>query len=624
MPKVQAAALTILGTGVRGGPQAAHTGLLPSPAKASNCHTMEDAYGAPVEVFTLAQAYYMGKQYRRALMLLKRSELVDADVRFRYLAARCLAECHDWEECLAMLGGWENEEADNMDMQDVQTDFDIGQEVSIYAAMCLVRGRAYDALENRTRAIRWYRAALRADPYCYEAFQVLVDNHMLTSEEEAEMRLQQKFPEENSWLELLYRAKCKKYDQQDTIAATLEELERPALPSTSDEAEGPSDAPQAGHGGPKFPATPASRPQEMPAESRMSVDGRRTRSMRSLATPSGPVGNGLASAEGGGADVVMRGPADDAEEAALGPGCGLANNLDVLVCRAEWYYHLGAFRECYQLTSSVLESDPYAMEAFPVHLAAALELRKKNELFLRSHRLVEEYPDRALSWYAVGCYYLCTQQYENARRYFGKATSLDASFAPAWVGFGHAFAFQDESDQAMASYRTATRLFPGLHLPLVGMGMEYQRMNNLHLADLLFLQAHKICPTDPLVCNELGVLAYRNRHYDQAERWLQRALDRVPGRLSAVWEPTIVNLAHTYRKQRRWAEAMEAYEKALGLNPGQPGTYAALGYTYHLQGNSSAAIEHYHKALGLRPEDTFTAEMLTVALQEGCMREDNF
>ena len=42
--------------------------------------------------------------------------------------------------------------------------------------------------------------------------------------------------------------------------------------------------------------------------------------------------------------------------------------------------------------------------------------------------------------------------------------------------------------QAMAAYRTAARLFPGLHLPLVGMGMEYQRMNNLHLAEQMFGQ----------------------------------------------------------------------------------------------------------------------------------------
>lgn len=98
------------------------------------------------------------------------------------------------------------------------------------------------------------------------------------------------------------------------------------------------------------------------------------------------------------------------------------------------------------------------------------------------------------------------------------------------------------------------------------------------------------------------------------ERWLLQALKRVPARMPAnvnflcppcmagtlkqrsaltgsgacllgraAWEPTVVNLGHVYRKQRRWAEAIEAFQQALGLCPGQAGTYAALGYTLHLQ-----------------------------------------
>lgn len=43
-------------------------------------------------------------------------------------------------------------------------------------------------------------------------------------------------------------------------------------------------------------------------------------------------------------------------------------------------------QECHALTSQLLDQDPYALEAMPVHLAAALELRKKNELFLRAHK----------------------------------------------------------------------------------------------------------------------------------------------------------------------------------------------------------------------------------------------
>lgn len=66
------------------------------------------------------------------------------------------------------------------------------------------------------------------------------------------------------------------------------------------------------------------------------------------------------------------------------------------------------------------------------------------------HAAPQEYPGRAQAWYTVGCYYMCAQQYDNARRYFGKATTLDPNFAPAWIGFGNAFAAQDESDQVGA------------------------------------------------------------------------------------------------------------------------------------------------------------------------------
>lgn len=46
-------------------------------------------------------------------------------------------------------------------------------------------------------------------------------------------------------------------------------------------------------------------------------------------------------------------------------------------------------------------------------------------------RLVEEHPDRAVAWFAVGCYYMCAQQYEQARRYFGKVC-MAAGWAGRW------------------------------------------------------------------------------------------------------------------------------------------------------------------------------------------------
>lgn len=48
----------------------------------------------------------------------------------------------------------------------------------------------------------------------------------------------------------------------------------------------------------------------------------------------------------------------------------------------------------------------------------------------------------------------------------------------------------------MAAYRTASRLFPASHVPLLYMGMEYLRTNNLALA-AHFLQVTGHAPRMP-------------------------------------------------------------------------------------------------------------------------------
>jgi hypothetical protein len=63
-------------------------------------------------------------------------------------------------------------------------------------------------------------------------------------------------------------------------------------------------------------------------------------------------------------------------------------------------------------------------------------------LSCRAHKLVEEYPDSALAWFGVGCYYMASRQFEQSRCFFAKATQLDKHHAYSWICFGHAFAEQ--------------------------------------------------------------------------------------------------------------------------------------------------------------------------------------
>ncbi|EFC50413.1 predicted protein, partial [Naegleria gruberi] len=302
----------------------------------------------------------------------------------------------------------------------------------------------------------------------------------------------------------------------------------------------------------------------------------------------------------------------------------LSKNHDVRCSEAERHFYSQRFNQAYDITKQIIEEDPYNQTCLPIHILTLIELNKKSELFSLSHKLVDDYKESAVSWFAVACYYYSIKKFASARSYFTKATNQNPHFLEAWLGIGHCFSGDNEPDQAMAAYRTAYRLFTGSHLPPLYIGMEHMKINNLTLAQKFIEQALTICPTDPLVHNELGMICYKWKLYDEAKKHFEKALRLNPRKddyssIVQMWEPILFNLANTYRKLKQYEPALINYKKCLSLQPKNASIYSAIGQTYHLQqysgsSNLHTAIEYYHKALALQPDHSFTATMLSKAL----------
>ena len=160
------------------------------------------------------------------------------------------------------------------------------------------------------------------------------------------------------------------------------------------------------------------------------------------------------------------------------------------------------------------------------------------------------------------------------------------------------------------------RLFPGLAAPLVFIGIECQRTNNLPLAEKLLSKACEVCPHSSLACHELGVVLFRSNDLEGAERQFVWALSLVPGFMAEARSATLVCLGHCLRKRGDFAGALGAYRQALSLQPGRAGTLAAEAYTLHLMGDLGAAIDGYHRALTAQPGHPFACDMLPVAIEQ--------
>ncbi|CAL8086931.1 unnamed protein product [Calicophoron daubneyi] len=300
----------------------------------------------------------------------------------------------------------------------------------------------------------------------------------------------------------------------------------------------------------------------------------------------------------------------------------LKGNVDVVVHTAERMLDLCQFHECYNITSKLMQLDPYNPTCLPIHISALKELEKPNEIFSIAHQLMSVYPSSALSWFAVGCYYLCTQRTEFARRHLLKASRLDRRFGPTWLALGHAFALDGEHDQAIASYCTAAQIIRGSHIPIMYIGIEYSASNNRNLAERFLRQAYNLNPTDPFVLHELGTVAFETQKYADAIDLFCRAYDRaceLGGQVpSPFWEPLVNNMAHTYRKLGVYDRAIGMHQIALRLVPDSPSTLSSLALVYAMTGKLDEAVDHLHRALGVQPAGSgssgFATAMLSVCI----------
>lgn len=157
----------------------------------------------------------------------------------------------------------------------------------------------------------------------------------------------------------------------------------------------------------------------------------------------------------------------------------LGANPDVLLSKAEIQFTLSRYGSALELTTQILDADPYNFACLPLHLALLHQLKHTNALFALSHDLADSHPHEPCTWLAVGTYYLSTNRIPEARSYFSKASLMDPHFGPAWIGFAHTFAAEGEGDQAIAAYSTAARLFQGTHLPQLFLGMQEIALGNL-------------------------------------------------------------------------------------------------------------------------------------------------
>lgn len=505
----------------------------------------------------MAQVHFSTGKYTRAQRFLESRDLVKRNPSCQYLAAHCLVKQSRFDEALAVLGERDPTyliKSKDTNKRKTQSSShgkagtksaisrDAQKEVEAInrryeAGMSYLRGICYAKLNAFDRAKECYKTAVRVDVQCFEAFNQLTKNSLLSSEEEWEFLQSLNFESINAggdpeasqevadYVQMLYSTRLSKYQNQDAFNTACE----------------------------------------------------------SLATH-----------------------------------YKLKDNADLLLARADLLYTQSRYKDALEITNAILAEDKYNFNVYPIHLACLYELKEKNLLFLVAHELADSHPEEPCTWLAVAIYYYLIGKIAEARRYFSKASMMDAHFGPAWIGFAHTFAAEGEHDQAISAYSTAARLFMGTHLPQVFLGMQHHAMNNMTVAEEFLNTAYGLCKTDPLLLNEMGIVYYHQNRMRDAVEYFKRSLaiaeeiDSDP----QAWIVARTNLGHAYRRQRKYPQALDEFDTVLREGGKDAAIYCAKGLIFLDTSKPEEAVNVLHEALAINPQDPIATELLNKALVE--------
>ena len=284
---------------------------------------------------------------------------------------------------------------------------------------------------------------------------------------------------------------------------------------------------------------------------------------------------------------------------------------DLMKMEAEKYFIARDYTNTFNKLRKINEEDFYNLEIIPMLCSCMIELNKVGELYSLAYKLANNCGDKYISWYAVGCYYYSIKKYDLSRKYFLKCNQLNKNFPEGWIALGNSYAGQDESDQALNAYRTCLRLFPGCHYSNLYIGMEFIRTNNFKTAFITFQNALLLSVNDPLIYNEIGVVYYKQRQFDEAEKFFLKGVSICNNEDRSITTQTLIlNLGHCYKKMKRFKEALQLYIKLYCIDSRNIDVLNAIGTTLAFLGNNNLALEYLHKANFIKSNDNYSIGMI--------------
>lgn len=196
-----------------------------------------------------------------------------------------------------------------------------------------------------------------------------------------------------------------------------------------------------------------------------------------------------------------------------------------------------------------------------------------------------------------GVTFLAWDKPREAAEEFRKAIALNPSFDQAWAGLGRAASALGDEKEALEALSFAVRLNPRNYLARRSLAGAYWRQNQPEKAEIELAQVVREHPDFAEARAERGIALAKLKRYRDAIAELRAASDH--GYRGAL---VYYHLGLSYAEIGDATLAIEAYQKAVTVDPNCAPAYAGLALQYRERGELSKARQCYQKACKLSEE----------------------
>jgi tetratricopeptide (TPR) repeat protein len=172
---------------------------------------------------------------------------------------------------------------------------------------------------------------------------------------------------------------------------------------------------------------------------------------------------------------------------------------------------------------------------------------------------------------------------------------------------------QGATQRALALYQEISTINPRSEAVRRRMADIWLQQGNLEQALTVYQEMIDIAPQRATGYALMGQALFEAKHYEEAIKFLEQALQRDPKEPDLLWEM----LGESYAALEQWAEAMQTYEQAIDLNPNSQRAYALMGEAQCQVGTPGEARFYFEQAIALGNQQEQVRQAIQYIAQQG-------